>query len=152
MWISKIWILSSSLFVKNLEVFLETECPKCHRFMKSILLAVKFKSENSCMKLSVKLFLCMISLLFVCFHIKVREMAKSIHPDMLAVVCGSYRRGKQTCGDVDVLISHPDGKSHKGVLSKILEGLRQKGEYNQVCKFFNIFLKTTLPTKKYKSR
>ena len=55
-------------------------------------------------------------------------MAKSIHPDMLAVVCGSYRRGKQTCGDVDVLISHPDGKSHKGVLSKILEGLRQKGE------------------------
>ncbi|XP_072032777.1 DNA polymerase lambda-like [Amphiura filiformis] len=57
----------------------------------------------------------------------VREMAQTIHPKMLAVVCGSYRRGKQTCGDVDVLISHPDNKSHKGVLPKLLDKLRKTG-------------------------
>ncbi|XP_038046453.1 DNA polymerase lambda-like [Patiria miniata] len=57
----------------------------------------------------------------------VREMAESIDPGMLAVVCGSYRRGKTTCGDVDVLITHPDGRSHRGALGKILDGLRAKG-------------------------
>ncbi|XP_022080719.1 DNA polymerase lambda-like isoform X3 [Acanthaster planci] len=56
----------------------------------------------------------------------VREMAESATPGMLAVVCGSYRRGKATCGDVDVLITHPDGKSHRGALGKILDGLRAK--------------------------
>ncbi|XP_033633467.1 DNA polymerase lambda-like [Asterias rubens] len=57
----------------------------------------------------------------------VREMAVSIDPAMMAVVCGSYRRGKTTCGDVDVLVTHPDGKSHRGALGKILDGLRDKG-------------------------
>ena len=55
-------------------------------------------------------------------------MAKSLHPDMMAVVCGSYRRGKLTCGDVDVLITNPDNKALKGVLAKLLDGLKQKGE------------------------
>ena len=58
---------------------------------------------------------------------QVREMAVNIDPAMMAVVCGSYRRGKTTCGDVDVLVTHPDGKSHRGALGKILDGLRDKG-------------------------
>ncbi|XP_072177426.1 DNA polymerase lambda-like isoform X1 [Diadema setosum] len=57
----------------------------------------------------------------------VRETAALLFPGMLSVVCGSYRRGKETCGDVDVLISHPDGKSHKGALSRILDALRETG-------------------------
>lgn len=57
----------------------------------------------------------------------VREATQALDPNLLAVVCGSYRRGKATCGDVDVLISHPDGKSHKGVFSKILQSLHQSG-------------------------
>ncbi|XP_028830667.1 DNA polymerase lambda isoform X2 [Denticeps clupeoides] len=57
----------------------------------------------------------------------VREAAHSIHPGLVAMACGSYRRGKSTCGDVDVLISHPDGKSHKGVFSKLLHVLHQHG-------------------------
>ncbi|GCC31006.1 hypothetical protein chiPu_0009460 [Chiloscyllium punctatum] len=57
----------------------------------------------------------------------VRDMAQSIDPSLIAVACGSYRRGRATCGDVDVLITHPDGKSHRGVFSKILAGLRDTG-------------------------
>ena len=44
------------------------------------------------------------------------------------VTCGSYRRGKSTCGDVDVLITHPDGKSHVGVFSKLLNKLHDQGK------------------------
>lgn len=46
---------------------------------------------------------------------------------LLVVACGSYRREKTTCGDVDVLITHPDGESHKGVFSKLLHLLHQTG-------------------------
>ncbi|XP_031720380.1 DNA polymerase lambda [Anarrhichthys ocellatus] len=56
-----------------------------------------------------------------------KEAAKAIDPGLVAMACGSYRRGKATCGDVDVLISHPDGKSHKGVFSKVLQNLRDSG-------------------------
>ncbi|XP_027035069.1 DNA polymerase lambda isoform X1 [Tachysurus fulvidraco] len=57
----------------------------------------------------------------------VREAAHSVNPELLVVACGSYRRGKPTCGDVDVLITHPDGQSHKGVFSKVLQVLHQSG-------------------------
>ena len=30
------------------------------------------------------------------------------------IVCGrSFRRGKTTCGDLDIIITHPDGKRYK---------------------------------------
>lgn len=57
----------------------------------------------------------------------VRNAVKAIDPQLVAVACGSFRRGKATCGDVDVLISHPDGKSHKGVFSKVLQNLHDSG-------------------------
>ncbi|XP_069756472.1 DNA polymerase lambda isoform X4 [Narcine bancroftii] len=55
------------------------------------------------------------------------DAARSVNPGLTGLACGSYRRGKSTCGDVDVLITHPDGKSHRGVLSKILNNLKEKG-------------------------
>ncbi|ELU14231.1 hypothetical protein CAPTEDRAFT_169992 [Capitella teleta] len=55
------------------------------------------------------------------------KAAKDIDENMIAMACGSFRRGKATCGDVDVLITHPDGKSHKGVFTKILTSLHQTG-------------------------
>uniref|UniRef100_A0A4W5K7M2 DNA polymerase n=1 Tax=Hucho hucho TaxID=62062 RepID=A0A4W5K7M2_9TELE len=61
------------------------------------------------------------------FEKTVKEAAKFLDPGLLAMACGSYRRGKDTCGDVDVLISHPDGKSHRGVFSKVLQSLHQSG-------------------------
>ncbi|KAL2086757.1 hypothetical protein ACEWY4_017816 [Coilia grayii] len=57
----------------------------------------------------------------------VRDAAHAVDPGLVAVACGSYRRGKATCGDVDVLITHPDGQSHKGVFSKVLHILHKSG-------------------------
>uniref|UniRef100_A0A3B3WDT7 DNA polymerase lambda n=2 Tax=Poecilia mexicana TaxID=48701 RepID=A0A3B3WDT7_9TELE len=57
----------------------------------------------------------------------VRDAAHAVDAGLVAMACGSYRRGKATCGDVDVLISHPDGKSHKGVFSKVLQILHDSG-------------------------
>uniref|UniRef100_A0A674EQW5 DNA-directed DNA polymerase n=1 Tax=Salmo trutta TaxID=8032 RepID=A0A674EQW5_SALTR len=57
----------------------------------------------------------------------IEKNAQFLDPGLLAMACGSYRRGKDTCGDVDVLISHPDGKSHRGVFSKVLQSLHQSG-------------------------
>ncbi|XP_069095661.1 DNA polymerase lambda isoform X3 [Pleurodeles waltl] len=57
----------------------------------------------------------------------VREVAHSINPGLLSVACGSYRRGKLTCGDVDVLVTHPDGNSHKGIFGKLIDGLKMRG-------------------------
>ncbi|XP_038570117.1 DNA polymerase lambda isoform X2 [Micropterus salmoides] len=57
----------------------------------------------------------------------VRDATQAIDPQLVAMACGSYRRRKATCGDVDVLITHPDGKSHKGVFSKVLQSLHDSG-------------------------
>ncbi|XP_034883494.1 DNA polymerase lambda isoform X3 [Mirounga leonina] len=58
---------------------------------------------------------------------KVREAAQVFNPGLLCVACGSYRRGKATCGDVDVLLTHPDGRSHQGIFSPLLDSLRHQG-------------------------
>lgn len=55
------------------------------------------------------------------------DMAHSINPGLVGLACGSFRRGKPTCGDVDILITHPDGHSHRGVFNKLLDGLRSDG-------------------------
>ena len=39
--------------------------------------------------------------------------------------CGSYRRGKSSCGDVDILICHPGGECD--VLSTLIKRLHTKG-------------------------
>ncbi|EDO35929.1 predicted protein [Nematostella vectensis] len=62
---------------------------------------------------------------------KIGEVVKAateiIDPSLLCITCGSYRRGKSTCGDVDVLVSHPDGKSHHGVMGPLLCELKSSG-------------------------
>ncbi|XP_062435762.1 DNA polymerase lambda [Rhea pennata] len=57
----------------------------------------------------------------------VRQAALALNPGLVCVACGSYRRGKPTCGDVDVLVTHPDGQSHCGVFSKLLDSLHRSG-------------------------
>uniref|UniRef100_A0A8C6Y272 DNA polymerase lambda n=1 Tax=Naja naja TaxID=35670 RepID=A0A8C6Y272_NAJNA len=57
----------------------------------------------------------------------VRKAALSIIPELVCIACGSFRRGKPTCGDVDVLVTHPDGHSHQGVFNKLLNVLHKSG-------------------------
>ena len=53
----------------------------------------------------------------------VARVCCAIDPAFSAVACGSYRRGKATSGDVDILITHPDGESHRSVLRILLRRL-----------------------------
>ncbi|XP_046558150.1 LOW QUALITY PROTEIN: DNA polymerase lambda-like [Haliotis rubra] len=60
----------------------------------------------------------------------VKKAAESIHPGIIAQAllhAGSYRYGQyKTCGDVDVLVTHPDGKSHQGVYGKLIAKLKEE--------------------------
>lgn len=61
-------------------------------------------------------------------HLQVRELAHQINSGLEVITCGSYRRGKPTCGDVDILVTHSDGRSHRGVLSQLVEEGKKTGE------------------------
>ncbi|ESO02110.1 hypothetical protein HELRODRAFT_161346 [Helobdella robusta] len=50
-----------------------------------------------------------------------------LRPGCELVVCGSYRRGQTTCGDVDILITHPDGSSHVGLFDALIGSLTETG-------------------------
>ncbi|XP_047959735.1 DNA polymerase lambda [Salvia hispanica] len=53
-----------------------------------------------------------------------KKIAEEILPGADIVCGGSYRRGKASCGDMDIVITHPDGKSHIGFLTKYVERLK----------------------------
>lgn len=46
-------------------------------------------------------------------------------PGVRMQVCGSYRRGRPKCGDIDVLFSHPDDASRKSFLMLVLDKLKE---------------------------
>lgn len=55
-------------------------------------------------------------------------------PELEVKVCGSYRRKKETCGDIDVLVTHPDLKTEADIevcernyLPDIIETLTENG-------------------------
>ncbi|TYI97731.1 hypothetical protein E1A91_D01G164000v1 [Gossypium mustelinum] len=54
-----------------------------------------------------------------------QKVAEDIIPGMVVVCGGSYRRGKASCGDLDIVITHPDGKSHKGFLQNYVKRLKE---------------------------
>ncbi|KAJ3089345.1 hypothetical protein HK102_006616 [Quaeritorhiza haematococci] len=56
----------------------------------------------------------------------VEEACQAVVPGLECHIMGSYRRGADFCGDVDVIVTHPDGVSQDGVLPQILEILRKK--------------------------
>jgi DNA polymerase lambda len=43
------------------------------------------------------------------------------------VACGSYRRGKLLCGDVDILITNKDGTPIKGMMETLVSRLEKEG-------------------------
>ena len=58
----------------------------------------------------------------------VKEHAEKIAQGLEITGCGSYRRGKPTCGDLDVLITHKDDRViNSGLFAKLLESMRRSG-------------------------
>ncbi|PWA57430.1 BRCT domain-containing protein [Artemisia annua] len=53
-----------------------------------------------------------------------QKAAEDILPGVSLVCGGSFRRGKATCGDMDIVITHPDGLSHIGFLPKYVNHLK----------------------------
>ncbi|PKA57932.1 DNA polymerase lambda subunit [Apostasia shenzhenica] len=53
-----------------------------------------------------------------------QKIGEEILPGVVIVCGGSYRRGKSSCGDLDIIITHLDGESHKGFLSKYVQRLK----------------------------
>ncbi|TCD65161.1 stretch-activated cation channel mid1 [Steccherinum ochraceum] len=60
---------------------------------------------------------------------KIKPLALEIDPRLFVEIMGSYRRGKADCGDIDILITRPtdDGKTHVGVLKKLLMKCHERG-------------------------
>ncbi|KAL2939235.1 DNA polymerase lambda [Bienertia sinuspersici] len=53
-----------------------------------------------------------------------QNVGEEVLPGVVIVCGGSYRRGQSSCGDMDIIITHPDGKSHKGFLAKFVTRLK----------------------------
>nr|CAB3467624.1 unnamed protein product [Digitaria exilis] len=54
-----------------------------------------------------------------------QDVGKDILPGVIIVCGGSYRRGKASCGDMDIVMTHPDGESHVGFLPKFVQRLKE---------------------------
>uniref|UniRef100_A0A8C4X203 DNA polymerase n=1 Tax=Eptatretus burgeri TaxID=7764 RepID=A0A8C4X203_EPTBU len=65
-----------------------------------------------------------------CIEHTVQEAAVAVDPAIRVVACGSYRRGRDTCGDVDLLVTQVDegGSIAHRALPLILARLRTEGE------------------------
>ena len=60
----------------------------------------------------------------------IQSSLKQIDSKLIFEICGSYRRLCETCGDIDILISHPSFISNiadKKFLEKIVKSLKRNG-------------------------
>ncbi|KAF7303194.1 DNA polymerase lambda [Mycena kentingensis (nom. inval.)] len=59
----------------------------------------------------------------------IKPVALNIDPKLEVHIMGSFRRGKVTCGDIDIMITRDpaDGKTHAGILARLLKALHKKG-------------------------
>ncbi|KZV66602.1 hypothetical protein PENSPDRAFT_654747 [Peniophora sp. CONT] len=59
----------------------------------------------------------------------IKPIAYKIDPKLVIEIMGSYRRRKETCGDIDVFITRPkdDGWTHTGILPQLFKALHAAG-------------------------
>ncbi|KAH6668799.1 hypothetical protein B0J14DRAFT_150806 [Halenospora varia] len=65
----------------------------------------------------------------------VLKIANDIRPGYQMVICGGYRKGKPDCGDVDVVLSHPDEEATEGFLRPLLDVLEDKEYVTHTLKY-----------------
>jgi DNA polymerase IV len=53
--------------------------------------------------------------------------ANAIRAGFQMVICGGYRRGKKMCGDVDVVLTHPDEEATNGFIKLLIDKLVPDG-------------------------
>lgn len=53
-----------------------------------------------------------------------QKAGENLLPGVVVICAGSFRRGKASCGDMDIIITHPDGRSHIGFLPKYIKHLK----------------------------
>ena len=62
-----------------------------------------------------------------------KELYKILPDDIVKIeLCGSYRRGKQNCGDIDVLITRTDDSGIDGILTTLIENLVKIGIIKEI--------------------
>lgn len=77
----------------------------------------------------------------------VRGQALGIDSQIQIDIMGSYRRGQETCGDVDFLITRDpsDGRTHSGILKDLVQGLISKGFITHEVSLHANLLTSALP-------
>jgi DNA polymerase lambda len=60
----------------------------------------------------------------------VKETANEVACGLMIETCGSYRRLKSSCGDIDMLITFKDGRRHihESVLAPLIDKLKDIGK------------------------
>ena len=57
----------------------------------------------------------------------VRHHAQKLAKGLEIIGCGSYRRGKPNCGDLDVLITHEEDRVLEGLFEKLIKSMHKSG-------------------------
>jgi DNA polymerase/3'-5' exonuclease PolX len=73
------------------------------------------------------------------FKIVKIELNKILPDEIVHVeLCGSYRRGKKDCGDIDVIICRRDNGAIEGILQSLVEALMKEGLITDILALGNI--------------
>lgn len=78
----------------------------------------------------------------------VRDQTLSFDDKVFVEIMGSYRRGEANSGDIDILITRDpsDGKTHKGLIGKVVEALSSKGFITHAVSFTPFALSAADPS------
>ena len=57
----------------------------------------------------------------------VTSYAQELLPGVRCIACGSYRRGKESCGDVDILLAPPSGCRDVNIIRNLYLKLKESG-------------------------
>lgn len=57
---------------------------------------------------------------------QVKRFALELEGDLIIEAAGSFRRGKETCGDVDILITHHDNNKLDNLIARLVDVLKKQ--------------------------